>query len=306
MTIGIGVGLAEFPFSSASAFWRWIALCEAGGVDSFWQTDRLVSTSAFLETMSAMAAVAGATERMKFGMNVASVGLRDPLLLAKQCATVDFLSQGRLLPAFGVGSALAPDWAATGRTFKGSGKLADEALTLIARLWTEEKVTFAGEHFQYHDATIAPRPVQQPMPLWIGGSSKVAIRRTASVGTGWQAGSENPEEVRRVIAAIKVATAEAGRTIDADHYGAGFYFRFGGWHDGPLPVLVQAYQQRTGRDPQYAFAVGQGKDICARLEAYIAAGVSKFILRPTGTSDAELMDQTRQLIDEVIPAFAGR
>jgi hypothetical protein len=109
-----------------------------------------------------------------------------------------------------------------------------------------------------------------------------------------------------VIAAIKVATAEAGRTIDADHYGAGFYFRFGGWHDGPLPVLVQAYQQRTGRDPQYAFAVGQGKDICARLEAYIAAGVSKFILRPTGTSDAELMDQTRQLIDEVIPAFAGR
>src|SRR5215475_4152616 len=139
MTIGIGVGLAEFPFSSASAFWRWIALCEAGGVDSFWQTDRLVSTIAFLETMSAMAAVAGATERMKFGMNVASVGLRDPLLLAKQCATVDFLSQGRLLPAFGVGSALAPDWAATGRTFKGSGKLADEALTLIARLWTEEK-----------------------------------------------------------------------------------------------------------------------------------------------------------------------
>lgn len=100
MTIGIGVGLAEFPFSSASAFWRWIALCEAGGVDSFWQTDRLVSTIAFLETMSAMAAVAGATERMKFGMNVASVGLRDPLLLAKQCATVDFLSQGRLLPGF--------------------------------------------------------------------------------------------------------------------------------------------------------------------------------------------------------------
>ncbi len=75
MTIGIGVGLAEFPFSSATAFWRWIALCEAGGVDSFWQTDRLVSTIAFLETMSAMAAVAGATERMKFGMNVASVGL---------------------------------------------------------------------------------------------------------------------------------------------------------------------------------------------------------------------------------------
>ena len=90
MTIGIGVGLAEFPFSLVSAFWRWIALCEAGfSIPS--GRRRLASTIAFLETMSAMAAVAGATERMKFGMNVASVGLRDPLLLAKQCATVDFL-----------------------------------------------------------------------------------------------------------------------------------------------------------------------------------------------------------------------
>jgi probable F420-dependent oxidoreductase len=286
MTIGIGVGLAEFPFASATAFWRWIEMCEAGGVDSFWQTDRLVSTKPFLETMSAMAAVAGATERMKFGMNVASVGLRDPLVLAKQCATVDVLSNGRLLPAFGVGSPLAPDWAATGRSFKGSGKRADEALTLIARLWSEETVTFAGEHFQYHDATIAPRPVQQPMPLWIGGASKVAIRRTATIGTGWQAGAENPAEVRRVVEAIKVATAEVGRSIDGDHYGAGFYYRFGGWEDGPLSVLVQAYQQRTGRDPQDAFAVGSAKDICTRIETYIAAGISKFILRPTGSSDA--------------------
>jgi probable F420-dependent oxidoreductase len=306
MTIGIGLGLAEFPFSSAKAFWRWIDMCEAGGVDSFWQTDRLVSTIPFLETMSAMAAVAGATEHMKFGMNVASVGLRDPLLLAKQCATVDFLSNGRILPAFGVGSPLAPDWAATGRSFKGSGKIVDEALTLIARLWCEEKVTFAGEHFQYHDATIAPRPVQKPMPLWIGGSSPVAIRRTARIGTGWQAGAENPQEVRQVVEAIKAATAEAGRSIDADHYGAGFYFRFGGWDDGPLPVLVQAYQKRTGRDPKYAFAVGSDKDICARLEEYIAAGISKFILRPTGPSDEELMDQTRRLIAEVIPVFTGK
>jgi len=306
MTIGIGVGLAEFPFSSAQAFWRWIAMCEDGGVDSFWQTDRLVSTPPFLETMSAMAAVAGATERMKFGMNVASVGLRDPLVLAKQCATVDFLSNGRLLPAFGVGSPLARDWAATGRSFTGSGTRTDEALTLIARLWSEDNVTFAGEHFQYHDATIAPRPVQQPMPLWLGGSSKVAIRRTARLGTGWQAGAENPEEVRRVVEAIKAATAEAGRSIDGEHYGAGFYFRFGDWEDGPLPVLVQAYQQRTGRDPHDAFAVGSAKDLCARLEEYIAAGISKFILRPTGSSDEELRDQTRRLIEEVIPVFAGR
>ena len=306
MAIGIGLGLAEFPFSTPTAFWRWIDLCEEGGVDSFWQTDRLVSAIPFLETMSAMAAVAGRTERMKFGMNVASVGLRDPLLLAKQCATIDFLSNGRILPAFGVGSPIAPDWEATGRSSKGSGKMADEALTLIARLWSEEKVTFEGEHFQYKDATIAPRPVNPNIPLWIGGSSKAAIRRAARVGTGWQAGAETPDQARTVVQAIKDAVKEEGRSIDEDHYGAGFYFRFGGWDDGPLPVLVKTYQRRTGRDPKYAFATGKASEICERIGEYADAGISKFVLRPTGTSDGELMDQTKRLVEEVIPAFAGR
>jgi probable F420-dependent oxidoreductase len=306
MAIGIGLGMAEFPFSSAKAFWKWVELCEDGGVDSIWQTDRLVSKIPFLETMSTMAALAGATDRLKFGMNVASVGLRDPLLLAKQCATVDFLSGGRILPAFGVGSPIAPDWEATGRTSKGSGKIADEALTLISRLWAEEKVTFEGEHFHYKDAMISPRPVNKNIPLWIGGSSKVAIRRTARVGTGWQAGAESPAEVAPVVEAIKAAAKEAGRKIDDDHYGTGFYFRFGGWDDGPLPFLVKNYQKRTGRDPKHTFAVGTGADICARIQEYADAGISKFVLRPTGSSDAELMEQTRQLIAEVIPAFEGK
>ena len=99
---------------------------------------------------------------------------------------------------------------------------------------------------------------------------------------------------------------ENGRKIDDDHYGTGFYFRFGGWEDGPLPYLVKNIQQRTGRDPKYAFAVGSCADICARIEEYIAAGVSKFVLRPTGSSDQGLMDQTQRLIEEVIPAFEGR
>ena len=211
MGVGVGLGLAEFPFSKADAFWRWVQLCEEGGVDSLWQTDRLVSAVPFLECLSAMAAIAGATRRIKFGMNVASLGLRDPLVTAKQCATIDYLGNGRLLPAFGVGSAVAPDWPAIGRDFKGSGSVTDEALILIARLWREDKVTFEGRHFRYKDAVIAPKPVQKDLPMWIGGSSKPAIRRTALYGTGWQAGSESPAEVAPVIAAIKAETRAAGR-----------------------------------------------------------------------------------------------
>ena len=82
MSINAGIGLMEFPFSGGKAFWKWVELCETGGVDSIWQSDRVVSREPVLECMSVMAALAGATDRIKFGMNVASVGLRDPLLLA--------------------------------------------------------------------------------------------------------------------------------------------------------------------------------------------------------------------------------
>ena len=94
MKVAVGLGLMEFPFAGAGDYWRWVDLCEAGGVDSLWQTDRLVSRQPILECMAVMAALAGRTRRMRFGMNVVSLALRDPVLLAKQCATVDVLSEG--------------------------------------------------------------------------------------------------------------------------------------------------------------------------------------------------------------------
>ncbi|HUB47447.1 MAG TPA: LLM class flavin-dependent oxidoreductase, partial [Acetobacteraceae bacterium] len=97
-SIAVGLGIMEFPFDTATGFWRWVDLCEAGGVDSLWQTDRLISRAPILECMSALAAIAGRTRRIKFGVNVVSVAMREPVLLAKQCATIDMLSGGRLLP----------------------------------------------------------------------------------------------------------------------------------------------------------------------------------------------------------------
>lgn len=301
MAVGVGLGLADFPFSSANAYWEWVDLCETGGVDSLWQTDRLVSPIPHLECMSAMAALAGRTRRIKFGMNVASLGLRDPLLAAKQCATVDFLSNGRLLPAFGVGAPTAPDWTTTGRTAKGSGKIADEAMGLVRRLWTEDAVSFDGDFFHYENARIEPKPVQKELPFWVGGSSKPAIRRTAMFGTGWQAGQETAAELPPVLDAIKAAVAAQGRKIDHDHYGAGFHYRFGGWDDADLPKRARAFEKRTGRDARQHFAVGGAEDILARIEGYADAGISKFILRPIGGTDADLMVQTQRLIEEIVP-----
>ncbi|HKV15046.1 MAG TPA: LLM class flavin-dependent oxidoreductase, partial [Reyranella sp.] len=224
MSVAIGLGLMEFPFAGAADYWRWVDLCEQGGVDSIWQTDRLVSRQPILECMATMAALAGRTRRLRFGMNVVSLALRDPVLLAKQCATIDVLSEGRLLPAFGIGSPQGPEWQALSIDTRTRGKRTDEALEIIARLWREDSVDFAGTHYRLTGASIFPKPVQPDLPMWIGGSSQAAIRRTARYGTGWQGGGETAEDAARVVAAIKKATAEAGRSIDEDHYGASFPF----------------------------------------------------------------------------------
>ena len=81
--VAIGLGLMEFPFTGVAGFWRWVDLCEAGGIDSLWQTDRMVSREPILECMSVMAALAGRTRRLKFGVNVLSLAFRDPVLLAQ-------------------------------------------------------------------------------------------------------------------------------------------------------------------------------------------------------------------------------
>jgi probable F420-dependent oxidoreductase len=304
--VAVGLGLMEFPFADAGGYWRWVDLCEAGAVDSLWQTDRLVSREPILECMAVMAALAGRTRRLKFGMNVVSLALRDPVLLAKQCATIDVLSEGRLLPAFGVGSPLGPEWQALHVPTATRGRRTDEALAVIRRLWTEASVDFEGEHFRLAGASIAPRPVQAALPMWIGGASDAAIRRTARFGTGWQGGPETPAEAGPVIARIRAAATAEGRSIDEDHYGAGFPFRFGPADDPGLERLMEAYRKRTGRDPRGYFAVGDAAAILDRIAAYVEVGVSKFILRPAARGEDEMMAQTRRLVEEVLPEVATR
>jgi len=301
MRIAIGLGLAGFPFSGAAAYWRWVDLCEAGGADSIWQTDRLISREPILECMAAMAALAGRTRRLKFGMNVLSMAYRDPVLVAKQCATIDVLSEGRLLPAFGVGSPAGPEWTALDLDTRTRGSRTDEALEIVRRLWREDRVDFHGAHYRLSGAAIAPRPVQPDLPMWIGGGSAAAIRRTARIGTGWLAGPESPAEAARIVAAIRAAAAEAGRAIDDDHYGAGFACYFGSPAAPTIRAAMAGYAKRTGRDPEAHFVIGDAAAVAQRIAAYVDAGISKFILRPVGADDAEMLAQTRQILEQVLP-----
>ena len=301
MGIGAGIGIANFSFDDARGFWQWVDICDNGGVDSIWQSDRIIDQVPNLEAMSVMAALAGGSKHLKFGMNVASMGLRNPILTAKQCATIDVLSEGRLLPAFGVGSALSKDFIATGTPTKGRGKRTDEGLEIMTRLWRENNVSFKGDYYQLEDATIAPKPVQQPLPLWLGGSAKQAIERTATWGTGWQAGIETAADVAPVISAIKVRAVELGRKISDDHFGAGFGFRFGNAEEPIVSKYHSGLKKRLGRDPDGFSAVGGVEQMMALVHDFRAAGVHKFILRPIAQGTEDMIDQTRQMVEKLIP-----
>jgi probable F420-dependent oxidoreductase len=299
----IGVGISTLPSASARGFFDWVELCESSDVDSIWQTDRLVSEQPFLESLAVMAALAGATQRVKFGMNAVVAPLRDPLVLAKQCATIDWLSGGRLLPVFGVGGEKAPEFRATGRDPGERGRRADEVLEIARRLWSEERVTFHGEFHHYDGVSIAPRPVQQPLPLWIGGSSPAAVRRTVKLGTGWLGGVQTPAQVAPVVAAIAKLGAETGRPIPADHFGASFAFRLGPADDSLVSRAFAARARAGGADfdPKAYFALGDASAVLERIAQYRAVGISKFVLIPLAQGEDDLLEQTRRLAAEVIP-----
>lgn len=308
MAIRAGFGIASFPFDKPGSWFEWVQLLERYKVDSVWQTDRLVSADPYLEAVSVMATLAGCTEKIKFGMNAIVAPLRDPLVLAKQCATIDFLSNGRLLPMFGVGYPNAIEWRTTGRSASDRGARSTEIFQLLNMLWTQESVTFEGKFFQYKDASVTPRPIQQPLPLWIGGNAEPALKRTAKFGSGWIGGITTPEQVGHAITTIRTEAAALGRRIDDDHYGTSLAFRVGSIDD---PVIGQVpLVRRAGIgdeiDLRPLLAVGSVKDIIRRIEEYKAVGASKFVLLPLALGDKDVFDQTRRACEEILPMIEDR
>jgi alkanesulfonate monooxygenase SsuD/methylene tetrahydromethanopterin reductase-like flavin-dependent oxidoreductase (luciferase family) len=107
--------------------------------------------------------------------------------------------------------------------FRERGRRTDEAITIIRRCWTEDEVTFAGEFWKLDRITVLPKPVQNPLELWIGGNSEAAMRRTGRLGDGWIPSFITPEQFRVGVEKTQAFAAEAGRQVPVDHFGALFY-----------------------------------------------------------------------------------
>jgi probable F420-dependent oxidoreductase len=147
-----------------------------------------------LEQLTAMAFVAGATTRMRLLSSVMVVPHRPPVFTAKALATLDVLSQGRVTVGIGAGW-MDEEFRAIGAPpFSERGKVTDEYLRVFKTLWTEDDPRFEGKYAQFENINFNPKPVQKPHPpIWVGGESPAALRRTAALGDAWYPIGSNPE-----------------------------------------------------------------------------------------------------------------
>lgn len=308
MSIRIGIGTAlDASALTPADYWRWVDYCEESGIDSIWHSDQLLGAT--LEPMTMLAALAARTRRMKFGTNALVVPFRDPVVVAKVFAAIDFLSEGRLFPVLGVGHEIDPYWAATGTSPKSRGRRSNEAILLIRALLGQDEVSFAGEHYNYHGPGVQPRP-KRPLPLWIGGQSKAAVERTAAIGDGWLGSFCAPGQAAEARKGIEAALATHGRVIEGDHYGLSLPMLIGAADDPAIAAARERLAQRLPPDDRRnlaeSFAAGSIDQVIDLLRRFVAAGMSKFVMLPLVATPAALMAQTRMLVEEVAPAVEDR
>lgn len=306
MAVGIGIGFGGWPFgrSGPEAFWRAIDLAESLDIDSLWLSDRVVSALPSLEPVVALSWVAARTRKMKFGTSVLALPLRNPAVLAKELATLDFLSGGRLLLAVGLGRDEDAEPRACGIARSERAGRTEEAVHLLRALWSGNEVSFQGRFYQLDKVSIQPKPAQAAPPIWVGGRSGAAFRRTARLADGWLGSQMTPEEVKSAIGRIRRYAGECGRRIDTDHFGVLFNFCFA--EDpaaGARLAKPYALRNRPEADFVQSSALGSADDITAMVQRYIDAGASKFVARPACPPEA-VHEQIERLGAEVIPRCA--
>ena len=281
--VGFGGGI-QAQQDGGARFGELVDALERNGFDSIWCSER--ATGPTPDPLVALSFAAGRTRKLKLGTSVQVLPGRNPVLLAKQWAALDRLSGGRALPAFGLGVVEPMEQQAFGVTREERAPLFDEALPLLRRLWSEERVDHDGPRYHYEGASIGMLPIQQPLDVWLGGRAPGELRRVGRLGDGWLPSFCTPEMVTEGRVIVDQAAADAGRTIDPEHFGAMvFYART------EIPsAYAQAMARRRGVDPGEVITVGLDA-LRERMEAFIAVGFSKLVpvpIQPVDSWDEEL------------------
>jgi len=276
-SVRVGVGWSPWDGDGLGdgRFWTAVETMEELGYDSLWLSDTAGLGGA--APLPALAAVAARTTRLKLGTSVLVLPPRNPVLLARELATVDVISGGRLLPAGGLGIDLPAELAAMGVAREERAARLEEAVTIIKALWPGDPVTREGRFWSLEDVSLSPRPTRRRLEFWLAGTAPAALRRIGRVADGWLASQVGPEEFGTMVGVIKAAAADAGRSIDEDHYGATL-FAAPAAGDVP-PGALELLQRRPGvtREDHIAFGAPELRELLAR---FVAAGALKFVVIP--------------------------
>lgn len=213
---------------------RFAQAAEAAGFESLWTVEHVVvpkdyaspypysptgkmpgpDDSPIPDPLMWLAFLASATSTINLATGVLILPQRNPVVLAKELATLDALSGGRVQLGVGAGW-LEEEFDAIGVSFADRGRRTDEHIEALRALWTQDAATFEGEFVSFRDCILRPQPAQGSIPIHVGGHTKVAARRAGTLGDGFFPGSGNHEELASLFSVVREAAAAAGRDPDA-------------------------------------------------------------------------------------------
>ena len=233
---------------------------EAAGYDSIWVSDHLLVPESggrlppleIMEPVTTLAYVAALTSRIKIATSVIVVPYRNAIHLAKELATLDRLSSGRVVAGVASGW-LEAEFRALGVSFEQRGAYTDEAIALMRATWSSPVPEFHGKFFDLSAMRFGPRPAAGTIPIWVGGISKRAVRRAVELGDGWHGTRMNPDQVAERIGWIRELAQRRGRSLDSFTISHRVYIGFapkwtdtGGYVEGILapPAELAGYLNR--------------------------------------------------------------
>jgi len=248
-------------------------------------------TGYHLELLTTMSFLAGATQRIRFATSVMIAPYRNPIITAKMLASLDVLSNGRVIVGLGVGW-MKEEFDNLGTpAFPERGRVTDEYIRAFHELWTSDNPTFNGKFCNFSNIVFLPKPVQKPtIPIWIGGHSKQAIRRAARLGDGWHPIGGvptiplEPEDVRKDIATLTEFARAAGRDPKQIRVAL-------------KGSLFDKEKKIEGRRRRF---MGEAEEIASDIRDYRAAGVDTMIFDVRRASSAETLDRMEWMAKEVI------
>jgi len=303
--IGIGFGLWRLGMPSPETICSYAERAEDVGIDSIWLSDHIVSRQPDLDINCIMAMFAARTKKIKMGPSVLTLPARDPVQVAKTYATLDYLTGGcnRVIMAVGLGSD-PRDCIACGINPDERAKRMEEGVRVMRKLWAGANVSHEGKFYKFENVTIEPRPAKGHLDVWIGGKSDLAIKRTARYGDGWFPSFVTPEEFHDGMVKLKEYGKQYNREINPREAGVLIFTHI----SDNRSRAQEAVQKFFAGFPAVAesmparCAIGSAQECIEKVQSYVDAGCSKFVLWPIVPPD-ELVPQIERYGNEVIPHF---